>query len=61
MYLLNSLPSGNILPQGLAKGSRAHAETFVAKVNSFCRMSPLIIQEWKFWLDNVAPQSDNVI
>ena len=61
MYILQVLPQGNIAPQGLVKGSREHAEKFMAKISSYFRMSPSIVKEWQDWLKDVAPQSDDVL
>lgn len=60
MHILHSLPQGDISPQGLVKGSREHAEKFLAKIRSYFKMSPETVKEWEDWLNDVAPQSDNV-
>ena len=60
MYILHALPQGNIAPQGLVKGSRAHTDRFLAKINSFFRSSPHIVNEWNVGERDIAPKSDDV-
>jgi hypothetical protein len=61
MYILQSLPVKDILPEAFVEGSRTHLEKVAAKmIKSYSVNFPHIAAEWKHFIDNIAPKSDDV-
>jgi hypothetical protein len=60
MSLLKSVPIGTLQPDKFVKGSKAILDTvFSSIVRHFKVNKPQVVEEWKDWIANVAPQSDD--
>lgn len=62
MYILKSMPTGSIKPEGFVEGSREKLINVARKLQStFQSSAPKVVEEWINFRDNIAPQSDDVL
>ncbi len=61
MTIIDHLPNTFPQPYPLVKGSRVLLEDLVNKIDrKFAITNPDVVNEWHDWMNNVAPQSDDV-
>jgi hypothetical protein len=56
LYMLKSMPSGNLIPEGFIEGSRAFLDTFLNNVKRKYTGNTMkfIVDEWEKWCRDVA-------
>jgi hypothetical protein len=60
MSVLKTVPTGVLLPAPFVKGSKATLDIVMASIDRHFKVAkPKIVEEWKDWVANVAPNSDD--
>jgi hypothetical protein len=58
--VLKSVPTGILEPAQFVQGSKAMLDAvYLSIVRHFKITKPLVVQDWKDWIDNEAPKSDD--